>query len=80
MGARRGDKVRAVDAIDADHVFQHRGALVGRLPVQQHAVGLDARERDERREGHFEAEHLHELLDGLREDLVGAEGDPGRAC
>jgi hypothetical protein len=44
--------------------------------VQQHAVCLDSSERHEGRDGDFEAEHLDELLDGLRQDLVRAEGDP----
>ena len=66
-----------VYAVDADHVLEHRGAF-GRLPVQQHAVCFDARERDEGRNGDLEAKHLHQLFDGLREDLVGAKGDP--AC
>lgn len=77
-GGFLGGDVANVYAVDADYVFEDRGALVWRLPVQQHAIGLDASERDEGRDGDFEAEDLHQLLDGLREDLVGAEGDP--AC
>lgn len=46
--------------------------------MQKHAICLYSRERDEGRDGDFEAEDLDELLDGLREDLVCAEGDPGR--
>lgn len=44
--------------------------------MQQDAVGLDARQRDERRNGDLEAEQGNELVDGLGEDLVGTEGDP----
>lgn len=44
--------------------------------MEQHSVCLDSSERDEGRDGDFETKHLHQLLDRLREDLVGAEGDP----
>ncbi len=73
-GLLRGD-IPDIDAIDANDILDHRGAL-GRLPVQQHAVGLDAGQRNEGRNGDFEAKHLDQLFDGLREDLVGAESDP----
>jgi hypothetical protein len=72
--------VRTIDAVDADDIFEDRGTLVWRLPVQRHPVGLDSSERDEGSDGDFEAEDLHELLNGLREDLVCAEGDPERMC
>jgi hypothetical protein len=67
---------RTVYAVDSDNVFQDRGALVRRFPVQQNPICLYSSERNEGRDGDFEAEHLHQLLDRLREDLVGAEGDP----
>jgi hypothetical protein len=44
--------------------------------VQQRAVGFYSSERDEGRDGDFEAEHLYELLDGLRQNLICAEGHP----
>jgi hypothetical protein len=44
--------------------------------VQQDAVCFYASKRDERRDGDFEAEHLHELLDWLRQDLIRAESNP----
>lgn len=46
--------------------------------MQQYAVGLDSSKRHERRDGDFEAEDVHELLDGLGENLVGAKGDPSQ--
>jgi len=69
-------QTHTVYAVDADHVFQNRGALVWRLPVQQHAVCLYSGERHQRRNRDFEAKDLDQLLDGLGQDLVGAEGDP----
>jgi hypothetical protein len=44
--------------------------------VQQNAVCLYACERNEGRNGDFEAEDLHQLLDGDGEDLVCPERDP----
>ena len=83
VSARRGrgqegkeKKRRTVDAIDAYDIFQNGGALVWGLPVQQHAVGLDGGERNERCDGYFQAEQVDELFDGLGENLVGSEGDP----
>lgn len=79
-GCQQGRVPRActptVYAVDANDVFEDRGALVGGLPVQQDAVGLDSSERDEGREGDLEAEHVDELVDGLGEHLVRAEGHP----
>lgn len=68
-----------VNAVDPDDILQHTEALGRRFPVQQDTVCFYASERNERREGDFEAEHLDELLYGLREDLIRAEGDP-MAC
>ena len=48
--------------------------------MQQHAVGLDTGKRHKRGDGHLEAQQVDELVDGFRQDAVGAEGDPaGRA-
>jgi hypothetical protein len=65
-----------VYAVYSNDIFEDRCALICRLPVQCDAICLDSSERDEGRDGDFEAEDLDELLDGLREDLVCAEGDP----
>jgi hypothetical protein len=65
-----------INPVDANDIFQDRGALVGRLPVQQNAVGFDSSKRDEGCDGDFEAKHLHELFNRLREDLICAKGDP----
>ena len=46
--------------------------------MQQDSVGFYSGERNEGRNGDFETEHLYQLLNGLREDLVRAEGDPSR--
>jgi hypothetical protein len=73
---RKVKRKRTVNAIDAYDIFQDRGALVRGLPVQQHAVGLDAGERNERCDGDFETEQVDEFFDRLGEDLVGSEGDP----
>lgn len=79
---------RTVDAIDAYDILQDGSTLVGGLPVEQNAIGLDAGERNERCDGHLETEQVDEFLDGLGEDLIGSEGDPvykamlatGRIC
>lgn len=47
-----------VNPIDPNDVFQHTESLSRRLPVQQDAIGFDPSERDERRDGDFEAEDL----------------------
>jgi hypothetical protein len=65
-----------VYAVDPDHVFQNRRALIWRLPVQQNPVCLYSCQRNEGRNGDFEAEDLHQLLDWLGEDLVCAICDP----
>lgn len=46
--------------------------------MQQHAVRFDAGKRDQRRNGDLETEQDNELLDGHRQHLVGAEGEPVR--
>jgi hypothetical protein len=76
LGGDYGAEGGTVDSVDAYDIFDDRGALVGGLPVQQHAICLDAGERDEGRDGDLEAEQVDELLDGLGQHAVGAEGDP----
>jgi hypothetical protein len=65
-----------INTVDTNNVFEDRGSLVGGLPVQQHAVCLYPSERDQRRDGHFEAEEVDELVHGLGQDAVGTKCDP----
>lgn len=69
---------RTVYAVDTNDIFEDRGPLVGGLPVQQGTISLDASEGDDGGDGDFESEDVDQLVDGLGEDLVCAEGNPGR--
>lgn len=50
-----GGDVSNIDAIDANNIFEDRGALVRGLPVEEDPVCLDAGEGNEGRDGDFEA-------------------------
>ena len=68
--------VLTVHAVDVQPVLDGSVFLLGRLPVQNEAVGFDSGQREGRRQRDFDAENRYQLVGRLAYDLGGAIEDP----